>query len=555
MLSLFENKRIMVVVPHEDDEINIAGSLLCQLNKRKTVCDVVFVTNGDAFLSASRRQKEAEKSLHCLGIKKENIIFLGYPDVSTIKKGCVYLTDESGVFVSEAGHEHTYGGRGREEYIFRKKHIHHKYSRDNYLKDLKDVILEKRPDYIITNDMDDHPNHLELSVMMEEVLYEILINEQYYYPLLMKTYAYELAFYAIDDYSIYNLKETLSQNKGSNSTLRWEKRLRLPVPKEARTKLLAANIIYKTMWRHHSQTGYVFSSRIANSDKVYWIRRTDSKTYVAKFFASSGNTEFLNDYRFFCLDKDLKINKLKLWTPDRNDKEKKFRMVFQTPIDVKRIAIYENMCQEENILCGKISFNNEYSFVIANIQHDGSATIIDVDIQHGVEWIEFQILDYVGDNAGITEIEVYEPYVRDLWFLKICVNDNYAYKYYTSDSNVQFTIIAYDIYGDIMPFSKEKIHLVYNDGHADKEISDFLELNQIRKRKIVIKAYCEECSQALDEIIIIKRNISSNLNLFYQYLNSIINYFYIIIEWLINEIYRIPILFKKLLDFRKGKND
>ncbi|HSV31384.1 MAG TPA: PIG-L family deacetylase [Atribacteraceae bacterium] len=89
--------RIMIIAPHCDDEILAAGGIIQRSAAAGQTVKVVFVTSGDGFgleyegLSETNRlprgvnlgylrQREAIKALEILGLAKENIIFLGYPD-------------------------------------------------------------------------------------------------------------------------------------------------------------------------------------------------------------------------------------------------------------------------------------------------------------------------------------------------------------------------------------------------------------------------------------------------------------------------------------------
>lgn len=78
--SLFKGKTLMVIIPHEDDEFNIAGSTIhgSILEGIHVIC--VFSTWGDNSYTPDIRRREAVKSLSTLGVKEHDIIFLGYPD-------------------------------------------------------------------------------------------------------------------------------------------------------------------------------------------------------------------------------------------------------------------------------------------------------------------------------------------------------------------------------------------------------------------------------------------------------------------------------------------
>lgn len=92
-------ERVLVIAPHPDDELLALGGTIAQLRADGQQVLVVFLTNGDANRAAKklftlnplgrpedyrllgyRRQKEAAAALRILGVPKNSILFLGYPD-------------------------------------------------------------------------------------------------------------------------------------------------------------------------------------------------------------------------------------------------------------------------------------------------------------------------------------------------------------------------------------------------------------------------------------------------------------------------------------------
>ena len=70
---------LLVIIPHEDDELAIAGAMIYGAVQQNMRIKVVFVTNGDYFRQEGTiRIKEAGKALGELGVTPEDIIFLGY---------------------------------------------------------------------------------------------------------------------------------------------------------------------------------------------------------------------------------------------------------------------------------------------------------------------------------------------------------------------------------------------------------------------------------------------------------------------------------------------
>lgn len=70
----FEGKKILIIVPHEDDEICLSGGILASINNKDT--KIVYVTNGNYIYDSKIRYNEALKSCKELGINREKIIFL-----------------------------------------------------------------------------------------------------------------------------------------------------------------------------------------------------------------------------------------------------------------------------------------------------------------------------------------------------------------------------------------------------------------------------------------------------------------------------------------------
>jgi LmbE family N-acetylglucosaminyl deacetylase len=98
-IDLEDVQRLMIIAPHPDDEsLGTAGLIQAVLEKGGNV-QVVIVTNGDgqaagpvfsdakillnpnSYITYGReRQKETLKALSVLGVSKDKVIFLGYPD-------------------------------------------------------------------------------------------------------------------------------------------------------------------------------------------------------------------------------------------------------------------------------------------------------------------------------------------------------------------------------------------------------------------------------------------------------------------------------------------
>lgn len=70
----FESKKILIIIPHQDDEIHLAGSIIASLKDTRNIY-VAYTTSGDYAYNASVRYKEAIKSLLQLGKIKEKTFY------------------------------------------------------------------------------------------------------------------------------------------------------------------------------------------------------------------------------------------------------------------------------------------------------------------------------------------------------------------------------------------------------------------------------------------------------------------------------------------------
>lgn len=183
-------KNIMVIVPHEDDEILLAAGVMEQAVEQKIGVHVVMAGNGDYEgcdeITGSVRLPETLKGLSVLGIPERNVTFLGYADTGMDKKESFLHqlydeTDENRVHCSHCSN-HTYALSGKKDYHTEKYGKPALYTRKHFKQDLGEVILEIRPDIIFTTaEYDMHGDHSGLLLFIKEILRE----QKDYVPVLL----------------------------------------------------------------------------------------------------------------------------------------------------------------------------------------------------------------------------------------------------------------------------------------------------------------------------------------------------------------------------------
>lgn len=460
--SQFKNKKVMVIVPHEDDDLLISGQVLPPMYKNGADVRVVFATNGDKRVSAYTRQSEACNALEKLGIPREKVIFLGYPDGTQLYVG-------KKAFSFSSGWDHTYAGKGFKDYHFVRFGTHAQYTAENMVDDIESVVLEYRPDYILAIDFDTHTDHRGVSISFEKAMERILKKESGYTPKVLKSFGYSLAWKSKPDFYALNIKSTVMQDREKNNDpsyetdvpqYRWNNRIRLPIDKKSLSHSILRCSEYKALSEHLSQYAYCYSERIINGYSVYWNRRTDSLTYNADISVSSGDASLLNDFRLIGVGNRTAGLHVKLENCvsrfDKNDAQKTVTVKFDSPKTVSCVSLYDNFGLNSNILGGVITFSDGSKVEVPALNADGSETRVVFEPKHNITSFTFKVTEYEG-VAGLDEIEAFENADYDMGFslikLKNADTDDYIYNYlitpdekslnlgvYLSNPNAGYTI-------------------------------------------------------------------------------------------------------------------
>jgi len=112
-------KTRIIFAPHPDDEALMASGIIYSALSKGDVVKVVVMTNGDAFPPATTatgitREAETVSGMSVLGLSEQNIIFLGYGDLTLMK--LYNSASPTTVFTSTAGQTQTYASRGLGEH-------------------------------------------------------------------------------------------------------------------------------------------------------------------------------------------------------------------------------------------------------------------------------------------------------------------------------------------------------------------------------------------------------------------------------------------------------
>ena len=428
----------MVIVPHEDDEINLAGAVIRGAAESGMDVTCVFLTNGDWFYPSEIRLNEAIQALKILGIREEHIVFLGYRDGGVHAERSSYRKSTAIM----GGHVQTRGLATHPEFAFQAYGVHHDCVREELLLDMEGVIRKYRPDVIIATDWDHHPDHKMCSLVFDTAMGRILReNGNTYHPLVLKGFAYNTTYNGVKDFSDPNLLSARMNRENlwnpdietDDPCYRWEDRIRIPLRQSCREQGLTKNPLYRAMCCHVSQGMMRRAKQIINGDQVFWQRRTDNLALQGMMTASSGETEFLHDFKLFHAE-DLSVQptpiKEYIWCPVPEDHEKWCRCTFAEEQTIREIVFHGNVAKNERILESELLFSNGQKFLSGPFKQWGMPTILSFPVQEGIKWVQFRVLKKESANAGISEWEIFSDEESRLRLFKILINGNFAYTWY-----------------------------------------------------------------------------------------------------------------------------
>lgn len=468
----FSDKRVMVVVPHQDDDINLVGGVIENYIESGSEVYPVFITNGDAIGKGEQRLAEAINCWSALGVPEDHVFFLGYGDTWAKDGPHIYNAEDNRTMISADGRDQTYGIPGHPAY-----HNGNAYTRQNLLRDLVSVILEIKPDVIFASDYDAHQDHRATSLFFEKAMGIILREHTDYHPIVYKGYAYTTAWEAKDDFYSINIRSTtnasLEEGEKEYSVYNWEDRVRFPVSEQTLSRSVFRSSTYDHLACYASQYATSKAVNIINGDKVFWQRRTDSLLYNANLSVTSGEKEHLLD--FCILDSSDVLNSRHgpfdgVWTPDLQDSEKTITVDLPEKDRLAAIVLYDNPSPDNNILNAVIRFDDGTVLQTGALNSNGAATTVSVD-KADVKSFSITIAEYKGAMPGLAEIEAFSSATQDdVPFIKmIDENGDFAYDYYTDKDVTEFGVYSN---ADIPALSSDSYRVSCDHVSCDVQIID-----------------------------------------------------------------------------------
>lgn len=270
-------KRILIIVPHPDDELNIAG-IVINNHKNKDNIWMLYTTNFDIYGKAevSKRYKELQKLMHYMGVPNNNILFLGFH---------VYDGTRS---------QYAYSIRGTTSVM------DGELETDEALKiGIERVIKKIKPDIIFSIDCDNHIDHKRTSFAVDNIANEFVRNSKSCrdIPLFFKGFAYATSWCSYNDFYEKNNSTRCFEYGGNTiAPYDWKSRIRIPYIKTSSySRFLSKCWLRGAYLCYRSQNIYSHIGKCINSDQVFWKLETDNALIGCKVKLSSGTFDSIFD--------------------------------------------------------------------------------------------------------------------------------------------------------------------------------------------------------------------------------------------------------------------
>lgn len=526
----------LLLIPHQDDDLLMAGAVIRSAIIRQETIRVVFATNGDCADDPSKRISEAISALSLFGLKKDNVIFLGYGDQWDTEYNHIYHAPSDTVVTSKSGKTKTYAAAGVIDFSTAKTGLPREYTRENYKTDLRTLLLDYRPDKLYVIDLDSHVDHRALSLLFEEVMGEILKSDVGYFPRIYKGFSYGTVWNAYYDFYHMNLRSTEIPDPSmlcntisplDNPDYEWDKRVRHIVPGELLSYTLRSSLLYKAMKLHRSQKILLRRApRAINSDNVFWERRTDSLSYHALISSTSGDPSHVNTFK--CIDSSNIKHKAfiftpKMWVPDNADPRKTLRYDLLKPSDISSVVLYQGLDANNRIISGKLLFSDDSTLDIDFSKDTGFVKTVEFNTKRNLTYIEFSIITSTGDMAGIREFEIFPPIQPKVSYIKLILESDHL------EDTGMF------LYRYVMPYTNTMRFSFYSYPHnliSEKDITLTLTSRSGKRldiqdriirlpRSFVPKSYCLTATLRDDPTIYDKVELVSNHFVYTAYIKSL----------------------------------
>lgn len=435
--GISSGKKIMVLAPHQDDEMLMAGGIIKRAIEVGDEVKVLLATNGDynGKGSGEGRIVETINALGAIGLNKENIIFLGYADTGGLGGAQTYQDSflyklytgkKEEIFTSRWSNQFTYGNTNAKlDYHFEKWGEHAAYTRENFLNDLQMAIKEYLPtDIYVPSRYDMHFDHAYLDLFAIEAIQNIQLENSSYNPTLHESIIHSCA--GDSKWPIINSDEkgilALNMPEGLETLtmFKWNERENVNVPYSMRQIPFAYNLKDRALRLYTSQY-YDYIGSFAKVNEIFWTRDFSSFAKTAIITASSqkdSDDGKIDQSAVKAVDgvRDGTASGLPYghpryphaeWVSDNETIGAWINLDFGIKKSISKIVLYDRPNEDSQIISGKLIFDDGTEVEVGTLPNNGSP--LEIELSKNSTSVKF-VVTGVSDSTvavGLAEIEVY----------------------------------------------------------------------------------------------------------------------------------------------------
>lgn len=419
-----EPEKLLVLVPHEDDEALIAAGIIHNAILEGDTVKVAIVTNGDCNgwnqSLGITRINESIAAMEVLGLSRENITVFGYSDTGGFEPWTRYTdsflyklyhaSSDTQVLSSNFGNTQTYGASGvLDDYHYQKTGEHGSYTRQNFVWDLTSYIEEYSPDRIYTTSAyDRHGDHGYLNVFATDIVRDIVDRNPSYAPVM-----YEMIVHSTDgdvlwpilDQDPTPLQSFTAPGNMDEIPLRWEDRISVTMPLDMQTIPRSGNMKNVCLSTYTSQYSNWIGS-FTKADEFFWAKDFSNLAFRAAVTASSSTEQdpaahvadgMVGGY-LQLPDRD--------WVAENETTGAWVQLDWAEGQSITKIVLHDIPDSNINVTEGVLTFSDGSSISVPQLPADGKPLTVPVS-KDGITWVRFTIGDVSGTAAGLSEMEVF----------------------------------------------------------------------------------------------------------------------------------------------------
>lgn len=267
---------LLVIVPHQDDEVLMAGGLIYRLLRQNKCVSVCIATNGDCgcadFSKGQARLRESLRGLAVLGLDAKNVYFLGYADTGMAASESflmrLYRSDDGQKKYASDASGFTYGLPEKADFHFQVFNEHGAYCKATLREDLRALLALVRPDTVLTtHKADRHGDHEALFYFVEEALRE----DSFARPRLLAALVHSPEG---DETWPRRNSKTFNQPDGIQAFgLEWENRLVLHLPAELSGGAVQSNVKFRALQQYTTAlepNAVDFLLSFIKDEEIFW---------------------------------------------------------------------------------------------------------------------------------------------------------------------------------------------------------------------------------------------------------------------------------------------